>query len=1433
MTEAKLSVLASGGLEIWSGETRLDPLIPAKAALMIAYLADQGAPVSRGTLAGLFWSDHSEEKARSSMRVALTRMRNHIEHVTSDRSTVSLRGDVEFDLHQIEQGGAAEALRLYRGDALAGLEATGAALFDAWATTRREEHRTRVIRSLSSAAQVAAEEGRWLDCLALARRTVEIERWNEAAHRHIMSALSVTDGRSSALAAFEDCTSILLDEFGVLPDSATTELAEAIQSDALQLPVSDIAVTSPTDRPIALRLLGDVNVSVGNSSIELGGRHRRSIMAYLAWRAPERCSVDELAGAVWGANPPATAPQTIRRHVRELRGLAAELQERIESVPDGFRLVAVPQEIDAHEVQTALANARSALHHGETEAAVPQLRAAIERWNGASLGGVAREGALGAARTSLDELRLGAIEDLIEAELALGRHRDIASEAEAFALDHPTRARAWANLMLSRARTGRRAEAVDAYNQFCESLAERDLTPPRSIETLYNQIVDDVPAIQAAVGPASSSVEWRLQPTAFSVPMPPALERSSFSILAGRKAELATLEQAFHDTAEQQSTAVFLSGEPGIGKTRLAAELAQLANQGGGAVLYGRCDDSMGVPFQAWRDALAQLGDHVPPHVARRHLDRFGASLHRLMPSLGSNEDVGDPSLGEDAAATNQRELLFRATASLLGDVAQRRRLVVVIDDMHWAHPSTVDLFRYLGQHAAEPLLLIGLYRTTDLGADHPLRSVVSEFEHSGIGTVLELDGLDEEAQADLVHDLLGDEVGELAPQIAARIAGETGGNPFFFTEVVRSVSESGSLDTLLGADHSTVIPPTVQRVVVERVSRLGPTVADTLAVSSVFGREFDLDALSIVVERSEDDVLTDLEEALTAGLITDAPAGRDRFAFAHDLVHHTLSGQYSQSRRCRLHARIADALEDVHGDDLGDHTPIVATHLTAAADPSRRDQTVRYCLAAGRHAAARLAVAESITWFRTSLEWIGGDDQLTRAQALVDLGTQLRNAGDVEHRSTLIEAGRLALRLDSVDTLVAATLANSRGMNAHVWELDEERIAMLRATLDALGPVESADRAELLASLANEQWDLANRTDSEQKYLEAMSLARRIGDVHALARVLVRVSRARNFRLNRPEMAAASDELRGMVPQLGLTDPLLVANCLTTVLNTSIRLGLAAETSAAMTAIWEMADRLPLPMFTLPAHLARCLDVGLQGDIAAYERESTETFHHATSIGDEEAGFIFEGQMFYTSCIRGDLAPLLDFSIKVMNERPDVPLYRAACTLIHVGAGKHDEARRLLDIETETDIEPSVDMFQIQALVAWADAAASVQHVEACRQLYDALIGLSTEMSGHLVQVGEPIDISLGRMATVLGHFDDAERHFAIAQEIADGYGARWMASQTRLSLAEMLERRGSATDRESAQALAAEVQSAAQQQGYTGIAARAELLLDSINAQ
>jgi predicted ATPase len=263
---------------------------------------------------------------------------------------------------------------------------------------------------------------------------------------------------------------------------------------------------------------------------------------------------------------------------------------------------------------------------------------------------------------------------------------------------------------------------------------------------------------------------------------------------------------------------VFVSGEPGIGKTRLIAEFARAAHAEGVAVLYGRCDEDLALPYQPWLEALGHLSDHVPPHVARRHLDRFGEGLRVLVPGLGlaSTADVphGDVPARPAPADATQQQVLFQAAVGLLDDVGRRRPVLLVLDDLQWADASSLQLLRHVARRAVSPVLTVCLYRSTEVNESHPLSDLIGTLEGAGTATGIALEGLDVAAVAELVAGIVDGASEQGSTEIAERIAAETSGNPFFLTEILRSPEVQRALAGDGFSSTAEHVPAGVQRVV-------------------------------------------------------------------------------------------------------------------------------------------------------------------------------------------------------------------------------------------------------------------------------------------------------------------------------------------------------------------------------------------------------------------------------------------------------------------------------------------------------------------------------------------------------------------------------------------------------------------------------------------
>ena len=258
--DVALVVNALGRLDIRRNGQSVQHLIPQKAALLVVYLADNGGRVHRSTLAGLLYSDVQEDRARANLRVVLTRLRSVLpEVISADREHIWLSSPVHYDAHELISSQDGEtALLHYRGDFLEDARPQGAPLFDDWLAARRQNLRTAAVRALSSSASVTHAAGNWERCWQYASRVVELEPWNEAAHRQLMSALAATSGPSAAVAQFGECESILANELGLEPSQETVALRDQL--------LQAQQITTPPPRPGKTGIPSELTPFFGRSS---------------------------------------------------------------------------------------------------------------------------------------------------------------------------------------------------------------------------------------------------------------------------------------------------------------------------------------------------------------------------------------------------------------------------------------------------------------------------------------------------------------------------------------------------------------------------------------------------------------------------------------------------------------------------------------------------------------------------------------------------------------------------------------------------------------------------------------------------------------------------------------------------------------------------------------------------------------------------------------------------------------------------------------------------------------------------------------------------------------------------------------------------------------------------------------------------------------
>jgi DNA-binding SARP family transcriptional activator len=458
-------------------------------------------------------------------------------------------------------------------------------------------------------------------------------------------------------------------------------------------------------------------------------------------------------------------------------------------------------------------------------------------------------------------------------------------------------------------------------------------------------------------------------------PMPPRL-RGAADDLIGRSPELSQLRDLWTRTKEAQTARLArLTGDAGIGKSRLARELATGASADGAIVLFGSADGDRLIPHQIWAEALEHLRSELGDAELRRRLGSRAADIDPVLPRL-----AGDPIVDESepgASGESRIYRLFEAVRALLESVSDDAPVLLVADDIHWADDSTVALMRHVLERGRGARILIVATQRDEAPTEGALAEALSRLAREELADEIALTGLPESEVAELSQRL---SEGELSDELVGAIARESAGNPFFVGELVRHLDESEGGTSVLSLTQAKV-PERVREVVNLRLARLSDPAVRLLSVAAVIGNEFDLSLLEDVGSSRGDEALALLEEGLDAQLISELDYDdRDAFAFSHVLLRRTLLQRLPRVSRRRVHARVAEALEADRGEEaLLD----IAHHMCEARNATDRERALDFATRAAESAIADLAYAEAVDLFTRARALLPGGDPRRRTLAL------------------------------------------------------------------------------------------------------------------------------------------------------------------------------------------------------------------------------------------------------------------------------------------------------------------------------------------------------------------------------------------------------------------------------------------------------------------
>ena len=382
----------------------------------------------------------------------------------------------------------------------------------------------------------------------------------------------------------------------------------------------------------------------------------------------------------------------------------------------------------------------------------------------------------------------------------------------------------------------------------------------------------------------------------------------SRSLFVGRERELRTLLDALDAALAGRGSLFLIGGEPGIGKSRLADELASHARARGVLVLWGRgWEDAGAPPFWPWVQALRSYLRVTDAETLRRQLGTGAGDIAQMLPEL--RDVLPDLSPPPVADADSARFRLFDSTVRLLGEAARVRPMVLILDDLQAADTPSILLLGFLASQLADmPLLVVATYRDVDLTPLHPLGSAIDEMAREPGTRILTLTGLTRDAVDQFILQRAGHAPND---HLVAAIWRETTGNPLFVGEAIRLLSAEGHLETIDDAPSLRVaVPASIRAVIARRIGHLDPATAQALGLAAALGPEFSLDILRRIGDYGPEEVHGLVNDAIEAGLIMPVAGVLGRYRFSHDLVRETLDDDLSPVPRARLHRRIAEVLE-------------------------------------------------------------------------------------------------------------------------------------------------------------------------------------------------------------------------------------------------------------------------------------------------------------------------------------------------------------------------------------------------------------------------------------------------------------------------------------------------------------------------------------------
>jgi AAA ATPase domain len=875
--------------------------------------------------------------------------------------------------------------------------------------------------------------------------------------------------------------------------------------------------------------------------------------------------------------------------------------------------------------------------------------------------------------------------------------------------------------------------------------------------------------------------------------------QSSEHAFVGRERELAQGLDILDDTLRGLGRLLLVGGEPGIGKSRLADELATRAREQGVQVVWGRCWEAGGAPaYWPWVQSLRSLTRHLNADQLSAQIGPGAVDISQLLPEVRSIlGDVGSvPEVDPDAA----RFRLFDSATTLLRNAADARPLMLVLDDLQVADTPSLLLLRFVaGALGDARVLVLGTYRDTELRPDHPLSTAITELAREQTVRLVTLRGLAEADVGRLISAVAGITPHESLVRAAHH---KTDGNPLFVGQVTSLLLEEGRVTEVVSeAEPRLGMPRSVREVIGKRLEHLPDGCVELLRLASVLGREFNLEALSQLSERPVEDVVAALDEALAARALIDVPGTRSRLRFSHVAIRECLYDDLGRTRQIQLHRRAARVLETLYGEQAEWHLAELAHHAFEGSPGGDAESAIRYARSAGDKAVSLLAYEEAVRLYGMALQGLDlspAKDPKEQCEVLLALGdAQTRAADEAGSKDTFLRAASLGRSLKLGELVARAALGYG---GRFVWGRaggDTHLIPLLEEALAALGDGDSQLRSRTLARLAGALRDDRSTEPRESIGKQAVDVARQLGDPATLAYALEGLYAALWRPDNPEERLMIASETLALGVRAGDRERSLAAHQHR--LFVFLELGDMPSVYRELDAIDRVAEELSQPAQSWPPIGMRAILTLFEGRFAEAEIAVSAVFRLRARTTLSDALLANALQLFHLRRAQGRLAEVADLVHQAAQQLTWYPVLRCAVALISCELGMEIAARTEFEGIAAGDFAGvPFDNKWVVSMSLLSETASLLGDHDRATILYEQLLPYA-ERNGVSAGDGCTGSVSryLGMLAATMSRFDAAARHFEEGLQSNVHMAARPWAAHTQHDFAVMLGTRDGRGDR------------------------------------